>query len=219
MRLSIAVLLAGAAAQTWVPVPLTDPAALCLDGSPGAYQVKPGAGENATKFVLFFPGGGWAMSPADLRYRAGTALGSTRGDAPNDMWASEDLLTGDPGRNPHFATWTSVGVRYCDGSSFSSHVDAPLVVESTPLFLRGHDILAAALDQLLSPAPGGGAPSLSAATEVVVAGGRAGGLSVVLHLDYVAGRVRAATPLAHLHSMSAPSLISRAVCPPPPRAD
>ena len=84
MRLSIAVLLAGAAAQTWVPVPLTDPAALCLDGSPGAYQVKPGAGENATKFVLFFQGGGWAMSPADLRYRAGTALGSTRGDAPND---------------------------------------------------------------------------------------------------------------------------------------
>jgi hypothetical protein len=75
-------------------------------------------------------------------------------------------------------------------------VDAPLVVESTPLFLRGHDILAAALDQLLSPAPGGGAPSLSAATEVVVCGGSAGGLSVFLHLDYVAGRVRAANPRA-----------------------
>ena len=196
MRLSIVVLLAGAAAQTWVPVPLTNPAALCLDGSPGAYQVKPGAGANATKFVLFFQGGGWAMSPADIRFRAGTALGSTRGDVPNDMWASEDLLTGDAARNPHFATWTSVGFRYCDGSSFSSHVDAPLVVESTPLFLRGHDILAAALDQLLSPAPGGGAPSLAAATEVVVAGGSAGGLSVFLHLDYVAGRVRAANPRA-----------------------
>lgn len=26
--------------------------AVCLDGSPGAYYVKPGTGENATKFIV-----------------------------------------------------------------------------------------------------------------------------------------------------------------------
>lgn len=184
-----------AGAQSWVPIPLTNPAALCLDGSPGAYQIKAGVGANISKFVLFFQGGGWAMSPADLLYRSTTQLGSTRRDASAPIgWATEDLLTGSAARNPHFSTWTSVGLRYCDGSSFSSHLDAPLFVGDTPLYLRGHDILAASLDQLLGAAPGGGAPSLAAATEVIVAGGSAGGLSVFLHVDYIAGRVRAVNP-------------------------
>ena len=184
-----------ARSQTWVPVPLTDPSALCLDGSPGAYHIKAGVGANATKFVLFFQGGGWAMSPADLLYRSTTPLGSTRRDAaqPPD-WGVEDLLTGSAARNPQFSTWTSVGLRYCDGGSFSSHLDAPLVVGGTPLHLRGHDILAAAVGQLLSASPGGGAPSLAAATEVLVAGGSAGGLSVLLHVDYIAERIRGANP-------------------------
>jgi hypothetical protein len=181
-------------AQTWMPVPLQNPNALCLDGSRGAYQVKLGLGENITKVILFFQGGGWAMSPNDLLYRSKTALGSTVNDVPNDMWSEEDLLTDNTARNPHFATWTSIGLRYCCGSSFSSHLDMPFVVNSTSLHLRGHDILTATIDQLLSSTPGGGASSLSEATEVIVAGGSAGGLSVYLHLDYIASRIHAVNP-------------------------
>jgi len=189
-----AIFVVGALAQTWVPVPLHDPAALCLDGSRGAYQVKAGVGENATKFILFFQGGGWAMSPNDLLYRSTTQLGSTKQDEANGDWSIEDLLTNNTARNPHFSTWTSVAMRYCCGSSFSSHLEEPFVVGSTPLFLRGHDILTAAIDQLLSDSPGAGAPSLSAATEVIVSGGSAGGLSVFLHLDYIASRVHEVNP-------------------------
>lgn len=138
------------------------------------------------------------MSPNDLLYRSTTPLGSTLKDVPNSAWAIEDLLTNSTARNPHFSTWTSVAIRYCCGSSFSNHLESPLMVGSTPLYLRGHDIFTAAIDQLLSPSPGGGAPSLSAATEVLVSGGSAGGLSVYLHLDYIAGRVREVNPGARV---------------------
>ncbi len=32
--------------------------AACLDGTPPVYYIKPGVGENASKFVMFFEGGG-----------------------------------------------------------------------------------------------------------------------------------------------------------------
>lgn len=50
-------LLGTAAAQTWKLVRLSNDAvaagARCLDGSAGAYYIKAGVGENASKFVLF----------------------------------------------------------------------------------------------------------------------------------------------------------------------
>ena len=189
-------LAAPVAAQTWHLQRLADPRALCLDGSPGAYYIKPGAGENATKFVLHQQAGGWAMSPADLLYRAGTPLGSTRADPPTTAaFAIEDVLTSNATRNPLFATWTSVELRYCDGASRASNVDAPLVIEGRALYARGFPILAATLDALLSPGGGGaGAPSLAAATHVVLGGGSAGALGAVLHADYMAARIRAASP-------------------------
>jgi len=61
------------------------------------------------------------------------------------------------------------------------------VVSGTPLYLRGFDILRATLDALLGASPGFGAPSLAAATEVVVGGGSAGGLSVTLREAVSAG--------------------------------
>ena len=80
---------APARAQEWLSVPLTDPRALCLDGSPGSYEIKAGSGANASKFFLFQQAGGWAMSPNDLLYRSTTALGSTRGDAASSSGSAE----------------------------------------------------------------------------------------------------------------------------------
>jgi len=195
-QLQLLLLAAAARAQQWTHVSLAaDPRALCLDGSAGAYEIKPGVGANASKFLLFQQAGGWAMSEADLLYRSTTSLGSTRGDpAVSDEWAIEDLLTNDSARNPLFHDWTSVALRYCDGASRASDRAEPLVVNGTALFLRGFPILRATIDALLGADPGGGAPSLAQATELVMGGGSAGGLGVTLHADYIAGRVRAANP-------------------------
>jgi hypothetical protein len=32
---------------------------LCLDGTPGAYYIQEGVGDNKNKFILYFEGGGW----------------------------------------------------------------------------------------------------------------------------------------------------------------
>jgi len=122
--LVISLFLARAAATLWHQVRLTDPLALCLDGTVGTFEIKPGVGANASKFLLFQQAGGWAMSPEDLLFRSKTSLGSTRGDAAtSSAWDIEDLMTNDTARNPYFSTWTSVALRYCDGASRSSHLD------------------------------------------------------------------------------------------------
>ena len=42
-------------------VTLTDPGALCLDGSPGAYYIH--RGTSPLRILVFFQGGGWCGSP------------------------------------------------------------------------------------------------------------------------------------------------------------
>ena len=198
-RLCALALVSSAAAQTWQLVRLGNDAvtagARCLDGSAGAYYIKAGVGENASKFVVFQQAGGWCMSIEDCYSRSQTALGSTVSDpATTDSWTIEDLLVGDAARNPLFYNWTSVYLRYCDGASRASNAALPATYNSTSLYFRGFPILRATIDALLGSSPGDGAPSLAAATSLVVAGGSAGGLAVFLHADYIAARVRVVNP-------------------------
>lgn len=55
--LALLTLLALAQSTVLTRVVLTDPAAVCLDGSPYSYYVS--VGTNATKFYVYFQGGGW----------------------------------------------------------------------------------------------------------------------------------------------------------------
>lgn len=92
---------AAASAQTWTRHTLADPAALCIDGSPGVYYVRPACGVSKRQWIpsrvyLFQQAGGWAMSPQDLLARSRTPLGSTRADPPaTSAFAIEDVLTGN----------------------------------------------------------------------------------------------------------------------------
>ena len=74
----------------------------------------------------------------------------------------------------------------CDGGSFSGTVDV-VAANGTRVHFRGRAILRAVVDSLV-------ARGLGAATDVVVGGSSAGGLAVILHLDYWRSRLpRAAT--------------------------
>ena len=71
-----------------------DPApknAVCLDGTPGAFYFSPGSGENATKWMVHFEGGGalrerrdFAHTHTDLAARSAAwrARASRSGDTP-----------------------------------------------------------------------------------------------------------------------------------------
>lgn len=139
------------------------------------------------------------MSDADLAYRSGTPLGSTLADPPTSgVWAEEDVLTGNATLNPLFYNFNSIYMRYCCGSSRTSHRDGQYAANTTLVYMRGADILRSTLDVLLGATPAPGLPSLASATEVVVGGGSAGALSVILHADYIASRVAAVAPSARV---------------------
>lgn len=80
------------------------------------------------------------------------------------------------------ATWNAVYVPYCDGTSFSSDLSAPLTGTAEnpqpPLYYRGRANMQAVVEDLLANR------GLGSATDVLIDGGSAGGLTVLLHADF-----------------------------------
>jgi hypothetical protein len=70
-------------------------------------------------------------------------------------------------------------LKYCDGGSFAGHLDEPLVVDGTPLMVRGKLVMDALFGALLAD------EGMAGATEVLVTGESAGGLAAFLHADHV----------------------------------
>ena len=68
---------------------------------------------------------------------------------------------------------------YCDGASFSGHVDRPVTVGNEKIYFRGRLVLAALIRALSRL--GLGAPK----QEVLLSGGSAGGLAAILQGDRV----------------------------------
>ena len=192
MYIVLALLLAAAAAPTSADSSLLSfgayPGALCLDGSPSGVYLKRGSGVNASKFIFWFEGGGWAFSADDAASRAGGRLGSSKFWTPTR--AFEGILSENATLNADFASWTTVYWAYCDGSSFTSRA-APRPYNSTlTLHFGGLATLEAGLSALAASA------GLAAATDVVVSGSSAGGLSAFLHVDHIAAALPAASVVA-----------------------
>ncbi len=81
--------------------------------------------------------------------------------------------------------WNFVWLAYCDGTSQTSDVAEPVVVGNVTIYLRGRALLDAHLAEL--EAEHG---FLSTATEVVVSGTSAGGLSTHLHAPTIKAALR-----------------------------
>ena len=191
---------AAAAATTWERVLLTAAAArdgaVCIDGSPAAVYVKPGSGADVNKWILFFEGGGWCFSAADCYARSKTALGSSKSYPQTTKdWADRDLLDTNCTRNPHFCNYSSAYARYCDGASRSGDVTDPVVHNGTSLYYRGIRVLRATLDALTAYPPSVNMThSMANASELLISGSSAGGLTTYLHADYIADAARAVSP-------------------------
>ena len=68
-------------------------------------------------------------------------------------------------------------MQYCDGGSQTGDLAAPVQVGTETIYFRGHRILKAMIPALIKNAP------LAGATDLVVSGCSAGGLSTFLHAD------------------------------------
>ena len=169
----------------------TDPSAVCLDGSSGAfYHWSATNPAYANRWVIYLQGGGACNSPEQCYERSKTPLGSSKFAPPT---ASSALLKGAMSRNctlnPEFCQYNLVTVAYCDGYLWSGERDVPLVYNNTNLYLRGGPIRRAVYTTLAQEVP-----AFTAATDVLLVGCSAGGYGTILHLDDSVARVRAVAP-------------------------
>jgi hypothetical protein len=160
--------------------------AVCLDGSPpGYYFASAQTNSSSTSWVLYFKGGGWCYEEDSCASRANTALGSST--LFPKTFAFSGPMDSSTDVNPSFANYNRALLWYCDGASFSGDAEKPYHHSSTnqTLFFRGKRILDLLLDELIEE------HGLGRATDVLVSGGSAGGLSAYLHADRISKVLRA----------------------------
>jgi len=156
----------------------TDDMAVCLDGTPGGYyyRASPILSPDANKWYIHHQGGGWCESMSDCYARSLTPLGSSS-SYPATMSLNGDYFSPDPSVNPMMWDWNMVYIQYCDGASFSGSNSTVTNYQGDNLYFRGAHILNAVIVDLLTNR------GLNMATDVVISGCSAGGLSTFLHVD------------------------------------
>jgi len=151
--------------------------AVCIDGTPGAYYLKPGTGDGARKWYIHHEGGGWCSSYADCYARSLTDLGSSA-KFPKTINLDGGYFSSDPTINPQMYNWNMVYLMYCDGGSFSGNNQTVYNYQGHPLHFRGFRLLQAFHADLFTNR------GLRTATDAVISGCSAGGLATFLHVDW-----------------------------------
>ena len=158
--------------------------AVCLDGSPPGFYLRNGTNLEKSKWIIFFQGGAWCHDIDTCYQRSNTALGSST--CFRRHLRHEGFLSNEVKYNPDFYNWTSVFVAYCDGASFTGDREKPLKFKNKLLYFRGRRILDAVLDELLRR-------GIDKASDIILSGTSAGGISAIIHADYIRTRFRRAT--------------------------
>ena len=159
---------------TYLTAAAANEGAVCLDGSPAAFYFFRGA--KASSFYLHQQGGGWCSSDEDCFGRSKTALGSSK-NYTQKIQENSGYFSNDPLVNPMMHDWSKLYIPYCDGGSQTGDLTEPVAVGGSHIFYRGHRILRALIPVVLA------ATGMGAASEVVLSGCSAGGLSTFLHAD------------------------------------
>ena len=150
--------------------------AVCLDGSSPLYYHIPGVDSGSKKWFFYFEAGGWCSSLADCFSRSQTNMGSTLRDS---MWSHFDdgYFSNIESLNPLMFNWNKVFIRCCDGGSFSGNNVS--FYQDHKLYFKGRKILDAIFEDLLLNR------DLNVATDAVVSGCSAGGLTSILQVDHI----------------------------------
>ncbi|KAL8120921.1 pectin acetylesterase 8-like [Apium graveolens] len=146
--------------------------AVCLDGSPPAYQLDWGKEEGAKNWLLHLQGGYWCTTTEECRTRMNDSSGLGSSTKMKSSYFT-GILSNNRTLNPYFFNWNRVYVRYCDGSCFTgdkqeSAADGP--------YYRGGRIFSAIMDELSEL-------GMKNAPNVLLSGSSAGGLGAMLHCD------------------------------------
>ncbi|CAO2184737.1 unnamed protein product [Urochloa humidicola] len=162
------------AASVTVPITILKSAvtegAVCMDGTPPAYNLDPGSGAGSRSWIVNLEGGAWCNNARTCRLSKGTGRGSS--DHMDKAIPFTGIMSNSRAVNPDFYNWNRVKIRYCDGGSFAG--DA--YNKEYGIYFRGQHIWNAVIRHLLSI-------GMSSADQVLLTGCSSGGLAVILHCD------------------------------------
>jgi hypothetical protein len=163
------------------------PQALCNDGTPAAYVLRPGAGAAANRWIVSLQGGGECYDQASCSSRAAdtpTLVSSAPYQAnPSSAFGLGGLLDSNPSNNPDFYDASTVEVLYCSSDEWSgakASASAFNPQDPTTWNFQGHAILNAVIADLKA------SHNLSAATEIMLTGQSSGGVGVFVNVNPVA---------------------------------
>ncbi|KAG2593494.1 hypothetical protein PVAP13_5NG112115 [Panicum virgatum] len=158
--------------------------AVCLDGSPPAYQLRRGSGSGAHNWLIYLEGGSWCNTTQSCYAQTMSNFGSSKFMRPVNF---SGILSKDHLENPDFYDWNIVYVRYCDGASFAGDAEGE-DLDGTKLFFRGLRIWEAVVDELMGK-------GMDNAKQTLLTGCSAGSLAALLHCDNFRGRLPQEVPV------------------------
>jgi hypothetical protein len=169
---------------------VTHPNAVCNDGTPAAYGLRPGLNGAAKRWIIYLDGGGSCGDGPSCaqRYKQTpgymTSGNAVEGATFNGMIGG--IKSSDPTVNPDFYDATFVNLNYCSSDQWSGDKAGNMALPTSDAGrwnFRGREIVRSVVADLM-------AKGLSQATEVVLMGSSAGALGMFANVD----DVRAAVP-------------------------
>ena len=164
--------------------------AVCLDGTPPAYYLRPGRDLGTNRWIIHFNGGAWCFDEAACLERSRGSLGSTKHLPPSPP-VIQGINSANEQINPDFFDWNLVWVVYCDGASFTGDRQDPVVVHGESIFFRGKRVLDAVIEDLMKR-------GFQNAEGVILTGSSAGSMTAMFAVDRLAERL----PNVPMHVLS-----------------
>lgn len=152
------------------------------------YYFREGRGEDKTNFILHFQGGGWCFNETYCEQRSRTDLGSSM-NWPQTTTINFATFQDDCDVN-FLCNYSTVYIKYCDGSSFSSAREGTVLgPNGTAMYMRGAAIRSAVIRDLVHRHGLGAASPSGKKADILVGGCSAGGMAAILHADAVRAQI------------------------------
>eukprot|EP01083_Nonionella_stella_P303747 1052613_1 len=160
-------------------IPTYDKRGFCLDGSAPAFYYRPGTA--ATKYQIYFEGGGFCFNYKDCSKRSQTKLGSSR-TYKNYAWFNTEYLSTNQHMNPLSHNWNTLYIRQCDGMAYLANKRMITVFDKKRIYFEGFAILRNLMRFLFVEH---NEFELNTATDIIISGASAGGMTILYHANYI----------------------------------
>ncbi|CAD8202184.1 unnamed protein product [Paramecium pentaurelia] len=152
---------------------VSDPEALCLDGSRGSYYFAEGYGSGSQNFIFHFTGGSWIQGLNEQQL-LNSAYKSSKYNEPKITY--NGFFSRSQSLNPDFYNWNIININYCDGTGHQGYKKDAALYNGKKLYFRGDKIVKSIIIEFYERMSKGGT--------VIVSGCSAGGLAAYYWVEY-----------------------------------